>query len=97
MPLDSEVEWLPLIGTFLNAGIVAQLPQELFNFLQQVQNKLTKVIKGVGKIEHSLYPFVLFYSFAACGMACFTVVQSFMIACHFCAILQFCCMWDAMF
>ena len=38
------------------AGLLTQLPQDFFTFLQEVQNKLAKVIKSVGKIEHSLYP-----------------------------------------
>lgn len=42
---------------FQFTGIVAQLPQELSNFLTQVQGKLSKVIKSVGKIDHELYPF----------------------------------------
>ncbi len=42
---------------FLIAGLLTQLPQDFFGFLLEVQNKLAKVIKSVGKIEHSLYPF----------------------------------------
>ena len=37
-------------------GLVTQLPSEFYNFLQEVQVKLAKVIKSVGKIDHSLYP-----------------------------------------
>lgn len=40
-------------------GIVGQLSKDLFEFLFQVQKKLNKVIKSVGKIDHALYPFVL--------------------------------------
>ncbi|XP_048584985.1 DNA damage-binding protein 1 [Nematostella vectensis] len=36
-------------------GIVAQIAQDLFNFLIQVQKKLNKVIKSVGKIDHSFW------------------------------------------
>ncbi|XP_068761921.1 DNA damage-binding protein 1-like [Montipora capricornis] len=36
-------------------GIVAQLPQELSNFLTQIQGKLSKVIKSVGKIDHEFW------------------------------------------
>ncbi|KAJ7367431.1 DNA damage-binding protein 1 [Desmophyllum pertusum] len=43
-------------------GIVGQLPQELSVFLTQVQGKLSKVIKSVGKIDHGLYPFRFFIS-----------------------------------
>ena len=34
---------------------MTQLPQEFFNFLQEVQNKLAKTIKSVGKIEHGFW------------------------------------------
>lgn len=47
-----------LCAVFLTVtGLVAQLPQEFFMFLLEVQNRLAQVIKSVGKIEHSLYPF----------------------------------------
>ncbi|GFX77483.1 DNA damage-binding protein 1 [Trichonephila clavipes] len=36
-------------------GLVTQLPEEYFNFLSDVQAKLTKVIKSVGKIPHSFF------------------------------------------
>ncbi|CAG0895305.1 unnamed protein product [Darwinula stevensoni] len=36
-------------------GLVTQLPQELYSFLEEVQKKLTKVIKSVGKIDHSFW------------------------------------------
>ncbi|XP_031549547.1 DNA damage-binding protein 1-like [Actinia tenebrosa] len=36
-------------------GIVGQLSKDLFEFLLQVQKKLTKVIKSVGKIDHSFW------------------------------------------
>lgn len=43
-----------LFGTVYGAiGLVTQLPAEFYNFLLEVQNKLTKVIKSVGKITHS--------------------------------------------
>lgn len=38
------------------AGLVTQVPQEFYSFLQDIQSRLAKVIKSVGKIEHSLYP-----------------------------------------
>ncbi|XP_059156437.1 DNA damage-binding protein 1-like [Physella acuta] len=45
-----------LFGTVNGAvGMVAQLPQDFFNFLLEVQNRLSKVIKSVGKIEHSFW------------------------------------------
>lgn len=45
-----------LFGTVSGTiGIVAQLPQELSSFLTQVQGKLSKVIKSVGKIDHEFW------------------------------------------
>lgn len=42
-----------LFGTIHGAiGLVTQLPPDFFTFLLEVQNKLTKIIKSVGKIEH---------------------------------------------
>ncbi|PIK43597.1 putative DNA damage-binding protein 1 [Apostichopus japonicus] len=37
-------------------GLMTQLTEDFYKFLLEVQNKLTKVIKSVGKIDHSLYP-----------------------------------------
>ena len=34
-------------------GMVTQLPQDYFEFLNKLQQRLTRVIKSVGKIEHS--------------------------------------------
>ena len=34
-------------------GLVTQLPQDFFDFLNDLQARLTKVIKSVGRIEHS--------------------------------------------
>lgn len=45
-----------LFGTTSGAvGMVAQLPQDFYQFLLEVQTKLTQVIKGVGKIEHRFW------------------------------------------
>lgn len=45
-----------LFGTVNGAiGLVTQLPQDFYSFLLEVQNKLAKVIKSVGKIEHSAW------------------------------------------
>ena len=41
-------------------GLVTQVPQEFFSFLQEIQSKLAKVIKSVGKIEHALYPKMIY-------------------------------------
>lgn len=45
-----------LYGTVNGAiGLVTQIPQDFFNFLMEIQNRLTKVIKSVGKIDHSFW------------------------------------------
>uniref|UniRef100_A0A0B7AQY1 DNA damage-binding protein 1 n=1 Tax=Arion vulgaris TaxID=1028688 RepID=A0A0B7AQY1_9EUPU len=45
-----------LFGTVNGAvGMVAQLPQDFFAFLLDVQSKLSRVIKSVGKVEHSFW------------------------------------------
>lgn len=38
-------------------GLVTSLSEAWYSLLLDLQNRLTKVIKSVGKIEHSLYPF----------------------------------------
>lgn len=38
------------------AGLVTSLSESWYNLLLDMQNRLNKVIKSVGKIEHSLYP-----------------------------------------
>ena len=35
--------------------MVAGLPKDTFDFLSQVQKKLSKIIKSVGKIEHEFW------------------------------------------
>ena len=44
---------------FFVLGIIGQITQDLYEFLLQLQTQMNKVIKSVGKIEHSLYPFLL--------------------------------------
>jgi DNA damage-binding protein 1 len=45
-----------LFGTIHGAiGLVTQLPAEFFTFLLEVQTKLAKVIKSVGKIDHPFW------------------------------------------
>ena len=39
----------------LCAGLVTQLPQDFYVFLLEVQNKLAKTIKSVGKVEHAFW------------------------------------------
>lgn len=36
---------------------MTSLSESWYNLLLDMQNRLNKVIKSVGKIEHSLYPF----------------------------------------
>lgn len=38
------------------SGLVTSLSESWYNLLLDMQNRLNKVIKSVGKIEHSLYP-----------------------------------------
>lgn len=45
------------------AGLVTSLSEGWYSLLLDLQNRLNKVIKSVGKIEHSLYPFVAFVPF----------------------------------
>uniref|UniRef100_A0A8C8GFS7 DNA damage-binding protein 1 n=1 Tax=Oncorhynchus tshawytscha TaxID=74940 RepID=A0A8C8GFS7_ONCTS len=40
-------------------GLVTSLSEGWYSLLLDLQNRLNKVIKSVGKIEHSLYPFLL--------------------------------------
>lgn len=42
---------------FPSSGLVTSLSESWYNLLLDMQNRLNKVIKSVGKIEHSLYPF----------------------------------------
>ncbi|XP_065647466.1 DNA damage-binding protein 1 isoform X2 [Hydra vulgaris] len=51
-PISSSI----LYGTVRGAiGLVAGLPKNTFDFLSQVQEKLSKTIKSVGKIEHEFW------------------------------------------
>ena len=36
-------------------GVVTQLPTEFYHFLSEVQTRMARVIKPVGKIEHSFW------------------------------------------
>ncbi|KAL9892987.1 DNA damage-binding protein pic [Glossina fuscipes fuscipes] len=45
-----------LFGTVNGAiGIVTQIPQDFYDFLHSLEERLTNVIKSVGKIDHSYY------------------------------------------
>lgn len=52
-----EGSFLPTFLCIL--GLVTQFPPDMFSFLSEMQNKLAKVIKSVGKIDHELYPFLI--------------------------------------
>ena len=43
----------------MSLGLVTSLSEGWYSLLLDLQNRLNKVIKSVGKIEHSLYPFLL--------------------------------------
>lgn len=40
---------------FLVLGVVTQLPSDFYHFLADIQARMAKVIKPVGKIEHSFW------------------------------------------
>jgi len=44
------------VVTVADAGLVTQLPEDFYGFMLELQGKLAKMIKSVGKIEHALYP-----------------------------------------
>ncbi|XP_013110760.1 DNA damage-binding protein 1 [Stomoxys calcitrans] len=45
-----------LYGTVMGAiGIVTQIPQDFYEFLHSLEDRLTNVIKSVGKIDHAYY------------------------------------------
>lgn len=52
--------WAPGLSAasapFASSGLVTSLSESWYNLLLDMQNRLNKVIKSVGKIEHSLYP-----------------------------------------
>ncbi|KAM7292279.1 DNA damage-binding protein 1-like [Ixodes scapularis] len=53
---SSPTQGSVLFGTIHGAiGLVAQLPSDFYNFLLEVQGNLTKVIKSVGKIDHTFW------------------------------------------
>ena len=41
------------------AGLVTQLPEDFYGFMTELQGKLAKMIKSVGKIDHALYPLLI--------------------------------------
>ena len=45
------------VWCFRVLGLVTSLSEGWYSLLLDLQNHLNKVIKSVGKIEHSLYPF----------------------------------------
>ncbi|CAI9167004.1 unnamed protein product [Rangifer tarandus platyrhynchus] len=53
-PMEGNFE--ELSAPFASLGLVTSLSESWYNLLLDMQNRLNKVIKSVGKIEHSLYP-----------------------------------------
>eukprot|EP00111_Clytia_hemisphaerica_P011207 TCONS_00032834-protein len=51
-PISYSILYGTVRGTI---GLVAGLQKNVFEFLQQVQDKLVKVIKSVGKIDHNMW------------------------------------------
>jgi DNA damage-binding protein 1 len=51
-PIQGSVLYATVSGAI---GLVAQIPVDFFNLLQDVQNRLTKVVKSVGKIDHEFW------------------------------------------
>ncbi|XP_041365594.1 DNA damage-binding protein 1-like isoform X2 [Gigantopelta aegis] len=53
---NTPIQGSVLYGTCNGAiGMVAQLPQDFYTFLKDVETRLAKVIKSVGKIEHQVW------------------------------------------
>jgi len=44
------------ISGYFFTGLVTQLSPEFYSFMAELQSKLAKVIRSVGKIEHAEYP-----------------------------------------
>nr|CAG4638924.1 EOG090X00HD [Daphnia magna] len=54
--LSTPTQGCVLFGTVHGAiGVVTQLPTEFYHFLSEVQTRMARVIKPVGKIEHSFW------------------------------------------
>ncbi|XP_046643566.1 DNA damage-binding protein 1-like [Daphnia pulicaria] len=54
--LTTPTQGCVLFGTVHGAiGVVTQLPSEFYHFLSEVQTRMARVIKPVGKIEHSFW------------------------------------------
>ncbi|GAA6071000.1 DNA damage-binding protein 1-like, partial, partial [Tachysurus ichikawai] len=49
-------------------GLVTSLSEGWYSLLMDLQNRLNKVIKSVGKIEHSLYPQTAFALYSVCAI-----------------------------
>jgi DNA damage-binding protein 1 len=43
------------LGCITSAGLVTQIPADFYDFLRELEEKLTHVIKSVGKIDHSFW------------------------------------------
>lgn len=61
---QNEAEASPVLSTMLFGtingviGVIANITQEAFQLLEKVQYNITKVVRGVGGLEHSEYVFV---------------------------------------
>jgi DNA damage-binding protein 1 len=51
---DNEMNFPSMLygGVHGSIGVIASIPQELYVFLQKVQNNVSKVIRGVGGFSH---------------------------------------------
>jgi hypothetical protein len=52
---DTACAMKSLIDCITAAGLVTQIPADFYEFLRELEEKLTHVIKSVGKIEHSFW------------------------------------------
>lgn len=43
------------MNNLVSAGLVTQIPADFYDFLREMEERLTHVIKSVGKIEHSFW------------------------------------------
>ena len=66
---DMEARPIPtlLYGTVNGSiGVIASLPQEEFEFFWRVQQAITKVIRGVGGFDHTLYASLCHFDLVRC-------------------------------
>lgn len=63
---NASIVFLTNVCVFVCLGLVTSLSEGWYSLLLDLQNRLNKVIKSVGKIEHSLYPFYFYSTLAIC-------------------------------